>query len=602
MATIPVSGTDIRLLSGIPFSNDYKHTRYFNNVTDQTTYFSSKGVVHRISQANFQRIEGKTFIAVNKSIDQLHKTNYIMFRNAEYNNKWFYAFVTKLEYIQKNTTYVHFELDVYQTWRYDISIKPSFVVREHCKLWESNGNPVRNTVPENLDYGSELSNVKVKQYKPMGDYKWYVIVTKTPIHSTELKGEPHPKRIGIMQPLTYYILPYNVRTGSMPLFRTNNDKSVGLLSIDKALKAIYESEDAVNNVVSIYTTENIGVRTLLDKEGSVDRITVYDATINRVDIEGKKPAHLLYVVGIDKFVPDIRTLENNKYDGFKNVKESKLLLSPYTSLTLCDYKGNAIDLKVEYIRGNSIEIINRGSLGTSNKVSYGIRNYNRTSNVDPVNADFISLEHSIINMNPNDIPVITDHLASFLQGNRNSIQNQKNVIDHNKNMSQVTANINTVSSGASAMQGNMGSLAGVAGSQVAKYKGQKDSVLAMQGIMAKQKDLDNIPPQIAKMGSNTSFDIGHQYTGLFIIKKQITNEYINKLEGFFNMYGYKVNEVKIPNIKTRRYWNYVQTENCIIRGYINNEDLQEIKDIFDNGITFWHTDDIGNYDLNNYVL
>jgi hypothetical protein len=26
MATVPLSGTNIRLLSGVPFSNDYKHS------------------------------------------------------------------------------------------------------------------------------------------------------------------------------------------------------------------------------------------------------------------------------------------------------------------------------------------------------------------------------------------------------------------------------------------------------------------------------------------------------------------------------------------------------------------------------------------------
>jgi hypothetical protein len=31
-----------------------------------------------------------------------------------------------------------------------------------------------------------------------------------------------------------------------------------------------------------------------------------------------------------------------------------------------------------------------------------------------------------MNNNPNDLPILTDMLGAFLQGNRNSIQNQKN--------------------------------------------------------------------------------------------------------------------------------------------------------------------------------
>jgi hypothetical protein len=103
MATVPLSGTDIRLLSGIPFSNDYKNTRWFDTVTEQTNYFLSKSVVQVIPENTFQRTnEGYNFISVSNNIDALWGTNYVMFRNTSYNSKWFYGFVTKLEYKNKN--------------------------------------------------------------------------------------------------------------------------------------------------------------------------------------------------------------------------------------------------------------------------------------------------------------------------------------------------------------------------------------------------------------------------------------------------------------------------------------------------------------------
>jgi uncharacterized membrane protein YvbJ len=104
------------------------------------------------------------------------------------------------------------------------------------------------------------------------------------------------------------------------------------------------------------------------------------------------------------------------------------------------------------------------------------------------------------------------------------------------------------------------------------------------------------------MGSNSNFDYGNYFYGMYLIKKQIKPEYIKKLTDFFNMFGYKKNEVKIPNLHTRQYWNYVQTLNCMITGDMNNQDLQIVKNIFDNGITLWHTDDIGNYALTNEVI
>lgn len=603
MATIPVSGTDIRFLSGIPFSNDYKHTRYFNNVSDQTNYFIRKNVIHRMERANFQRTEGRTFVSVNRSIDSLHGTNYVMFRNAEYNNKWFYAFVTKLEYIQKNTTYIHFELDVYQTWRYNVSLKPSFVVREHCKLWNSDGTPVLNTVDENLDYGKEYSTVGYEHYKPMGDYRWVVVISKTRLHKGQNFKEIDPSRLGILQPLTYYLIPYNTVTGLPAKFKDLTGTIHSISTPANILKTLSESEETVNNIVSIFETENIGIETSI----SDNTVSVKNGNLVKAVIESKNEninnITCINISFISKYTDKSKRITDNKYKYFRSVKESKLLMYPYVNIVVDDFRGNRMELKPEYIRGKALELRMRGSLGTSNKTAYSISKYGLDSNISIEEDELLSYEDSIIDLNPNDIPVLTDHLASFLQGNRNSIQNQKNTITHNRNMALAQSGIDSVGSVASLATGNIvGGIKGLADSGLNAYKGQKDSVLKMQGIMAKQSDIGNRPPEISKMGSNVAFDYGNQFNGVRILWKQIKPEYIKKLEGFFNMYGYKVNEVKLPNIKTRRYWNYVQTENCVILGSINNEDLQIMKNIYDNGITLWHTDDIGNYSLNNYEI
>jgi hypothetical protein len=54
------------------------------------------------------------------------------------------------------------------------------------------------------------------------------------------------------------------------------------------------------------------------------------------------------------------------------------------------------------------------------------------------------------------------------------------------------------------------------------------------------------------------------------------------------MFGYKVNRVKVPNITGRRNWNYVKTIGCYIDADIPQTDLEQIKEMFDRGITLWH--------------
>ena len=65
-------------------------------------------------------------------------------------------------------------------------------------------------------------------------------------------------------------------------------------------------------------------------------------------------------------------------------------------------------------------------------------------------------------------------------------------------------------------------------------------------------------------------------------------EVARSIDEYMSMFGYKVNRVKIPNITGRRNWNYVKTIGCYIEGDIPQSDMQEIKSMFDKGITFWH--------------
>ena len=70
MATVPISGTSIRFMSGVPFNSDYKNTRWFDNRTQQTSYFDSRNTVHSMGgQNSFQRIEGRYYVKVKKNND-----------------------------------------------------------------------------------------------------------------------------------------------------------------------------------------------------------------------------------------------------------------------------------------------------------------------------------------------------------------------------------------------------------------------------------------------------------------------------------------------------------------------------------------------------
>lgn len=593
MATVPLSGTNIRFISGVPFNNDYKNSRWFTSRANQTSYFQSKPFVHRMDRSNFQRIEGYNYVAVNAHIDSLWGTNYLMFQNAHYESKWFYAFVTKLEYKNGSTTHVHFEIDVLQTWKFDMNFKPSYVVREHCKLWNSDGSPVINTIDEQLNYGTDYETVSMEQFHPYGDILFLVVVAKRTMHyqgATEIR-EITPSLNGIPQPLSYYFHPFK-RDGTTVGIRIGGNPVV-ISSIKDALKGFFSQQDSVDNVVSAYVTEYTGVPMSYD-EGT-NTLNLNSSQFERGEMADDHNANFssLYFKGIQNYSPLTRKF-GNKYKDYHSVKESKLLMYPYTVLILDDFKGHRVELKNEYIDGQDLDITVRGSMGTSNNVSYAVSDY-RSKKLHQTEKIMLSLEHALINSSPSDIPVINDFLSAYLQGNRNSLMNQKHQIGYEAEMGVAGSVLGAMTSATT------GNVPGVGSSGLNAVKGMGDAYYKLQAINAKVKDVSNRPPSLARMGANTNFDFGNMYSGMYVIKKQILPEYREMLSDFFNMFGYKVNRVKVPNFATRKNWNYIQTESCTITGNFNNQDLDILKTIFDNGITLWHTDDVGNYSLDNGV-
>lgn len=147
--------TTIRMLKDVPLDNTYRNTIYFAYVENQTSYFSGK-TKYTFAEQSYQRVQKGT-LRIGRKSDDLYDCNYLMFQNTAYGNKWFYAFVTGVEYVNNETSEVSFEIDVMQTWHFDYDVKMSFVERE-MSVTDKIGD---NLVPENLEIGDYV-------YKDLG--------------------------------------------------------------------------------------------------------------------------------------------------------------------------------------------------------------------------------------------------------------------------------------------------------------------------------------------------------------------------------------------------------------------------------------------------
>lgn len=149
-----VPNSKVYMLSGVPLSTQQKHTIYFSNLKAQTDYFLSKEKLH-FDNVTYNRVN-KGKCRMQATADSLYDCNYMMFQNTAFGNRWFYAFVTGIEYINNVTAEISFQIDVLQTYWFDTERKQCFVEREHS-LSDNIGEHI---LPENVECGEYVYNGK----------------------------------------------------------------------------------------------------------------------------------------------------------------------------------------------------------------------------------------------------------------------------------------------------------------------------------------------------------------------------------------------------------------------------------------------------------
>lgn len=148
----PISA--LRILRGIPWDNDYVNVRKFTSKTEQQNYMMAHLAYNLGDNFSYIRKEQGEPIRVELSEGDLLNCNYLMFINAEYSDRWFFAFITDVRYIADGTSYIYFEVDEIQTWLFDFQIPACLVEREH-----TNDDTIgANTVPEGLECGPYVVN------------------------------------------------------------------------------------------------------------------------------------------------------------------------------------------------------------------------------------------------------------------------------------------------------------------------------------------------------------------------------------------------------------------------------------------------------------
>lgn len=136
----------VKVLSGTGLTNSYTDTYTFTSVGAQEQFFNSKTI---FTATHFTPVREPLAIRVPVNSQTIIKGDYLMWQNTNYSNKWFYAFITSIDWVNVNTCQISYEIDVIQTWYFDYTFPTMFIEREHV----NNDTVGANLMPENLEPG-----------------------------------------------------------------------------------------------------------------------------------------------------------------------------------------------------------------------------------------------------------------------------------------------------------------------------------------------------------------------------------------------------------------------------------------------------------------
>lgn len=127
--------------------------------------------------------------------------------------------------------------------------------------------------------------------------------------------------------------------------------------------------------------------------------------------------------------------------------------------------------------------------------------------------------------------------------------------------------------------------------------------MGVSSQMAQINKASKMPDQAKGQVGSGSLRYGDNSLDFTYAHMTIKKEAAKRIDDYLTMFGYKVNALKIPETKSRSQWNYVQTIDVNIDGSIPHEDMNKLKSMYNEGVTFWHNPtNFLNYSLNNPII
>lgn len=509
--------TNVRILSNVPLDTSYSDTLYFTSVSEQTSFFTNKT---KYSFSNVCPVRVPNSIRLDIVSDNLYDCNYIMFQNANYNSKWFYGFITQIEWINVNACIVTYEIDPIQTWFFDMKINECMVEREHSATDEVGDN----LVPEPIDCNEYVLETGIIPNE-FNDYSGVVLST----YKSDFYSAPRGVFAGTFTGgYVYYA----------SLARTNENGEPYILQLVDEIVAAGQQDTIIATFIM--------------------------------------PSAFLPTPPVTSFVtsPIVKNFTFQKfYNAIGNYipRNKKLYTYPYDFLFVTSGSGGSKVYRFEYFENKSAYFNHDFRIQASVSANCEVIEYPLNYNSQQQNTD----ESLIISGFPQFAWNIDTYKAWVAQ----------NSSSYNLSVLQSTI-------------GLIGSIVSIPATGPLGVVGAVSSGANLLQTANTQVQVSNAS-DVSRGAQGTNVLQTMDRLCFIFYEKHLREDVLERIDDFFDRYGYATNLLKKPNLNTRESWNYVKTENANITGKVPFDDLAKIKKCFNNGITFWHGDYIGDYSRSN---
>lgn len=536
--------TALRLLD-TPLESDYRNTLWFPNREAQTAYFLGRTIK---TYENFQYIKKNNTIVVDGEVDLLYNCNYIMYQNNNFTNKWFYAFIDRIEWASNSSVRLYVSTDVIQTWFFDITYYDSYVDRCHSDTDVAGDN----IVPEDFSIGNPGG------YQVAG--------------STDLA----PDGIALFATSTYA---GESRTGSV---------NSGIYSGGQNLVDFHIDNPGVGSILDSYV-----------KNGTATAVIKLQQYPYKLKNSPMSVSFSKYPSSISGYTP-----KNNKMLSSAFVTCFMSMYGQETDFNPVFITDSKVNIKVSADQTSGtisafVENYSDGSISTISMFAsipesgWSYNQYKNDYNLHS-GSNAMYVQRSVAQRTADYVSAGTNTAASVLDTAGSIFRTGASLVGAT----------GVPALGLSRALENIGSTARSFGeanqalTALNSFAGGYDSI--SQDLAAISENY-NAPATGGMSASN-----GYIATGKTVFSygyKVLPRDIVERCDKFLTVYGYKQSEYRAINLHARASWTYIKTNGLNASGNFPDDDMNIIKRAFNNGIFFWvYTATYGNFGQNNAIV